>query len=188
MSAAAWSRLGHLPVRILEHSAGRLYGRDAVRRSAGGHRKDGSGYPSNAPIDKINGMMADPVKSEGHSVVDLGDDFFTRGKPHPMIDPEPRNARLIQEAEDSETAVVLFDVFLGFGSHEDPAGEVAKAIEGALVSSPDVLFVGSVTGTGGDPQNLKAQRARLAEAGVLVADTHVEACLAAAAALKEFSE
>jgi succinyl-CoA synthetase alpha subunit len=145
------------------------------------------GIRSNAPIDKINGMMADPVKSEGHSVVDLGDDYFTRGKPHPMIDPKPRNARLIQEAEDSETAVVLFDVVLGLGSHEDPAGEVAKAIERALVSSPDILFVGSVTGTGGDPQNLKAQRARLAEAGVLVADTHVEACLAAAAALKEFS-
>jgi succinyl-CoA synthetase alpha subunit len=142
------------------------------------------GIRSNAPIDKINGKMADPTKSEGHSVVDLGDDLFTRGKPHPMIDPEPRNARLTQEAEDSETAVVLFDVVLGLGSHEDPAGEVAKAIEGALVSSPDVLFVGSVTGTGGDPQNLKTQRARLAAAGALVADTHVEACLAAAAALK----
>jgi FdrA protein len=146
------------------------------------------GIRSNAPIDKINGKMTDPIKSEGHSVVDLGDDLFTRGKPHPMIDPEPRNARLIQEAEDSETAVVLFDVVLGLGSHEDPAGEAAKAIERALDSNPDVLFIGSVTGTEGDPQNLKAQRARLADAGVLVADTHVESCLAAAAALKEVTE
>ena len=146
-----------------------------------------SGIRSNASINKINGMMADPMKSEGHSVVDLGDDFFTRGKPHPMVDPEPRNARLIQEAEDSETAVVLFDVVLGLGSHENPAGEVAKAIEKALISSPDVLFVGSVTGTRGDPQDLKAQRVKLAEAGALVADTHVEACLSAAAALKEFA-
>ena len=104
-----------------------------------------------------------------------------------MVDPEPRNARLIQEAEDSETAVVLFDVVLGLGSHENPAGEVAKAIEKALISSPDVLFVGSVTGTRGDPQDLKAQRVKLAEAGALVADTHVEACLSAAAALKEFA-
>ena len=146
------------------------------------------GIYSNAPIDKINGKMADPMKSEGHSVVDLGDDYFTRGKPHPMIDPEPRNARLIQEAEDSKTAVVLFDVVLGLGSHEDPAGEAARAIEGALVLCPDILFVGSVTGTGGDPQDMKAQRARLVEAGVLVADTHVEACMAAAAALKEVAE
>ncbi len=105
-----------------------------------------------------------------------------------MIDPEPRNARLIQEAEDSKKAVVLFDVVLELGSHENPAGVEARAFERALVSSPDVLFVGSVTGTGGDPQDLKTQRDRLAEAEALVADAHVEACLSAAAALKEFVE
>jgi len=146
------------------------------------------GISSNAPLDKINGMMTNPIKSEGHSIVDLGDDLFTRGNPHPMIDPGPRNARIFQEAEDSETAVVLFDVVLGLGSHTDPAGEAAKAIERALFSNPDVLFVCSVTGTEGDSQNLEAQRTRLTKAGILVADTHVEACLAAATALKEFAE
>ena len=141
------------------------------------------GIRSNAPLDKLNGNMADPMKSQGHCVVDLGDDLFTRGKPHPMIDPAPRSARIVQEARDPETAVVLFDVVLGLGAHDDPAGEAAKAVEHALEASPGVLFIASVTGTGGDPQDLKAQRARLAEAGVLVADTHAGACLAAAAAL-----
>ena len=143
---------------------------------------------SNAPLDKARGKMTDPMKSQGHAVVDLGDDLFTRGKPHPMIDPEPRNARLLQEAQDPETAVVLFDVVLGLGAHEDPAGEAAKAIERARESSPDVLFIGSVTGTEGDPQGLNAQRARLKEAGAMVADTHLEACLAAAAALDGLNE
>ena len=128
------------------------------------------------------------MKSQGHAVVDLGDDLFTQGKPHPMIEPEPRNARIVQEAEDPETAVVLLDLVLGLGAHEDPAGEAAKAIERARESSPDVLFIGSVTGTEGDPQGLNAQRARLKEAGALVADTHLEACLAAAAALDGLNE
>ncbi len=142
------------------------------------------GIRSNAPLDKSQGAMADPMRSQGHSVVDMGDDLFTRGKPHPMIDPAPRSARILQEARDTETAVVLFDVVLGLGAHEDPAGETAIAIESARESSPDVLFIASVTGTGGDPQGLAGQRARLAGAGALVADTHAGACLAAAAALE----
>ena len=143
-----------------------------------------AGIRSNAPLDKAGGKMADPMKSQGHAVVDMGDDLFTRGKPHPMIEPEPRSARILQEAGDPETAVVLFDVVLGLGAHEDPAGEAARAIERARGSHPGVLFIGSVTGTEGDPQGLNAQRARLREAGALVADTHLEACLAAAAALE----
>ena len=144
-----------------------------------------SGIRSNAPLVKARGKMTDPMKSQGHAVVDMGDDLFTRGKPHPMIEPEPRSARILQEAQDPETAVVLFDVVLGLGAHEDPAGEAARAIERARASHSGVLFIGSVTGTEGDPQGLNAQRARLKEAGALVAYTHAEACLAAAAALKE---
>lgn len=142
------------------------------------------GIQSNAPLNKISRQMPDPLKSEGHAVVDMGDDLFTRGKPHPMIDPAPRSARIVQEAGDPETAVVLLDVVLGLGAHEDPAGEAAKAIVEARESSPGVLFIGAVTGTEGDPQGLNAQRAKLEEAGVLVADTHAGACLAAAAALE----
>lgn len=143
------------------------------------------GISSNAPLNKISGEMADPLKSRGHCVVDMGDDLFTRGKPHPMIDPAPRSARIIQEAGDPETAVVLFDVVLGLGAHEDPAEEAAKAIEEAEASNPGVLFIASVTGTEGDPQGLNTQRAKLEEAGVLVADTHAGACLAAATTLEE---
>ena len=143
-----------------------------------------SGIRSNTPVNKTNGAMSDPMRSQGHSVVDMGDDLFTRGKPHPMIDPAPRSARILQEARDPETAVVLLDLVLGLGAHEDPAGEAAKAIESARVSHPGVLFIGSVTGTEGDPQGITAQRARLKKAGVLVADTHAGACLAAVSALE----
>ncbi len=142
------------------------------------------GIRSNAPLDKNQGMMADPMKSEGHAVVDMGEDLFTRGKPHPMIDPTPRSARILQEAQDPETAVLLIDVVLGLGAHHDPAGEAAKVIERARDAGAGILFIASVTGTEGDPQGLKEQRDRLKVAGVLVADTHADACLAAAAALQ----
>ncbi len=144
-----------------------------------------SGIRSNAPLDKARGPMADPMRSAGHAVVDMGEDLFTRGRPHPMIDPRPRSARLLEEAADPETAVVLFDVVLGLGAHENPAGEAAQAVESARAQGSGALFIASVTGTRGDPQGLESQRARLAAAGVLVADTHEQACLAAAAALGE---
>ncbi len=139
---------------------------------------------SNAPLEKKN-ALADPEVSEGHTAVDLGEDFFTRGRPHPMIDPAPRGARILQEAKDPEAAVVLLDVVLGLGVHPDPAGEAARAVREALAARPDLLFVAAVTGTGGDPQGLEGQRGALREAGALVAPTHAQACLLAGAALRE---
>ena len=65
--------------------------------------------------------------SEGHTVIDLGDDVFTRGRPHPMIDPRLRIERLAEEAADPEVAVILFDVVLGYGAHADPAAELGPA-------------------------------------------------------------
>ena len=82
---------------------------------------------SNAPAGSSK-SLENPFKSTGNTIVDLGDDVFTRGKPHPMIDPTPRNGRLIQEMADPTCGVLLLDVVLGYGSHEDPAGELAAAI------------------------------------------------------------
>ena len=64
--------------------------------------------------------------SQGHTLIDLGDDVFTRGRPHPMIDHRLRNERLLQEAADPEVAVILFDVVLGYGAHPDPAAELPR--------------------------------------------------------------
>jgi len=133
---------------------------------------------SNTPIGD-DAVLDDPWHSRGHTIVDLGDDTFTRGRPHPMIDPRLRNERIVQEAGDPSVAVILFDVVLGHGSHADPAGAVVGAITAARTKAAKagrkVAFVGFVCGTEADPQGLSHQEATLAAAGVLLAATNAEA-------------
>lgn len=133
---------------------------------------------SNAPIDE-DSRLHDSAVSQGHSVIDLGEDEFTQGRLHPMLDPTLRNRRIVQEARDPETAVILLDIVLGFGVHPDPAGAAVEAIREAQSHLAEegrtVLFVAHVCGTEGDPQNLRAQEARLREAGVIVLPTNAAA-------------
>jgi FdrA protein len=104
-----------------------------------------------------------------HNLLDLGDDLFTVGRPHPMIDPTLRCQSLLAAAADPQTAVILSDVVLGYGAHPDPAGALAGAI--AEAGARGVPVVTSVTGTEGDPQGLGYQVERLTRAGALVCPT-----------------
>ena len=142
---------------------------------------------SNTPIKKEEKIL-NVWKSLEHTVIDLGDDLFTQGRPHPMIDFRLRNERIVQEAKDSETAVILLDVVLGYGSNMDPAGELVPAIRQAQkVASKakrNVIFVGSVCGTESDPQNLSRQESLLREAGVILTDSNAQAARLAAAIVR----
>lgn len=124
-------------------------------------------------------QLPDAAHSIAHSFVDLGDDKFTVGRPHPMIDPDLRNKRIVTEALDPETAVVLFDVELGFGSHRNPAGEAARAIEKAKSalkeSGREVLFIAYVLGTKDDLQGYEKQVHLLREQGAIVASSNARA-------------
>jgi FdrA protein len=139
---------------------------------------------SNTPIKKDE-KIPNVWKSLEHTVIDLGDDLFTQGRPHPMIDFRLRNERILQEAKDPETAVILLDVVLGYGSNMDPAGELIPAIQGAqriaAKAKRHIVFVGSVCGTESDPQNLSRQEARLREVGVILTDSNAQAARLAAA-------
>jgi FdrA protein len=139
---------------------------------------------SNTPIKKEE-TIPNVWKSLEHTVIDLGDDLFTQGRPHPMIDFRLRNERIIQEANDPETAVILLDIVLGYGSNMDPAGELVPAIrEAQKIASKakrNVVFVGSVCGTDSDPQNLSRQEAMLREAGVILTESNAQAARLAAA-------
>jgi len=104
----------------------------------------------------------------GHRFVDLGDDRYTRGRPHPMIDPEIRNDYLATAAADPAVGVILVDVVLGYGSHPDPAGVLVK-------NQVTKTLVASVVGTEKDPQMRSRQVARLRDAGVLVAPSNAHA-------------
>lgn len=119
--------------------------------------------------------------SHGHTILDLGDDLFTVGRLHPMLDLTLRAARLRQEAADSEVAVLLLDVVLGLGVHPDPAGALAPVIAAARASAQgagrSLQVVASVCGTDEDPQQRAQQVARLESAGVLVEESNARAAL-----------
>lgn len=141
-------------------------------------QNDLPGLTSNTPTGKV-GRVADLWKSQGNTILDLGDDDFTRGRPHPMIDPSLRNERLLEEAADKQVAIVLLDFVLGYGAHEDPAGQIIpslnKAQEIAVHDGREILFIGHICGTKGDPQNIAAQYKALADAGVILTNSNAEA-------------
>jgi FdrA protein len=126
--------------------------------------------------------LHDPGKSIAHTCVDLGDAFFTSGRPHPMIEPSIRNRRIVSEMQDRQTAVLLLDVVLGYGAHPDPAGELILALRQIQQSSqnPSVSVIVSVCGTDRDPQNRSKQVAKLREVGALVFPSNASAARAAA--------
>jgi len=138
---------------------------------------------SNTPVGGA-GALDNVWQSRENTLIDLGDDVFTRGRPHPMIDHRLRNERLAVEAQDPQTAVILLDVVLGYGSHPDPASVMAPVIETAVaqakVAGRHVAVVGFVCGTPADPQNLARQETRLQAAGMQLAGSNAEAARLAA--------
>jgi FdrA protein len=122
---------------------------------------------SNSPIHESQ-KLDDPLKSKAHTILDLGEDDFTVGRLHPMMDNDLRIRRLKQEAADPEVGMILLDVVLGEGAHPDPASELAPVIAEIKKVKPSLEVIAIVIGTEDDPQNLNQQVDRLTEAGVAV--------------------
>jgi FdrA protein len=137
---------------------------------------------SNGPI---SGMLElpDPRISREHSLVDMGADEFTDGKPHPMIDASQRSARILAESQDPSVAVLLLDVILGHNAAVDPAGDIAPAIRRAKRAAEErgghLIALASVCGTDEDPQGLAGQDGILSDAGALVFGSSLQAVQAA---------
>ncbi len=124
-----------------------------------------------------------------HAIIDMGDDEFTVGRPHPMIDPSYRAERIIEEWQQEDTAVILCDVVLGYGSHQNPAQAVADAVHAARRMHGDaVTVIASVIGTERDPQQLSRQESILKDAGILVFSSNASAARAACAAVRLYAE
>jgi FdrA protein len=140
------------------------------------------------PEFKLSGAKG----TNGHTLIDLGDDEYTRGRPHPMIDLNLRKEKILAEGADPSTAVVLLDVVLGYGSHKDPAGQLAEVIEKARVEAAKgdrhLCFIASVCGTQGDPQGYSQQVAKLEKAGVIVMCSNAEASRLAARIARQLAE
>jgi FdrA protein len=127
---------------------------------------------SNAPTGGAK-PLRNSLVSQKHTLIDLGEDEFTVGRPHPMIDYSLRNRRILDEAVDPETAVILLDVVLGYGANPDPAAELSGVIREA---SRKVSVVCSITGTDHDPQNRGRVEAALRKAGAVIMPSNAAAC------------
>lgn len=141
---------------------------------------------SNAPL-KGGPRLENPRESRGHTVVDLGEDAFTVGRLHPMLDNDLRIRRIHAEAADPKTGLLLLDVVLGDGAHPDPASQLAPAIRQASATASaggrTLVVVAVVVGTDADPQGLDSQIEQLRAAGAIVYTRHDEAVRAVGAAL-----
>ncbi|HUX12209.1 MAG TPA: FdrA family protein, partial [Spirochaetia bacterium] len=151
------------------------------------HRLTGSVYSNNQTDPAF--VLKDPKVSVGHTIVDLGDDAFTVGRPHPMIDPSTRTERILAETGDASIAVVLVDVVLGYGSHEDPAGALIPALAKIRLAAEArggyLPVIASVIGTPGDFQGFREQVAKLEAAGCVVMPSNYRAALLAAKILEK---
>ena len=130
---------------------------------------------SNAPLDP-KFKLPDSNRSKRHTVVDLGEEEFTIGRPHPMIDNTVRVKRILYEARDPSVAVIALDVVIGYGAHPDPASELGAAIADAKTIAHkrgrELIVVASVTGTESDSQGLSRQTDALKNAGAIVLNSN----------------
>ena len=137
---------------------------------------------SNSPLNSEYKLVGHS-ESRYHNFVDLGAEEYVEGRPHPIIDPTQRKLRIEKEARDPETAVILLDVILGYGAHDDPAGALTSAIESAKnhvkAVGGHLSVVASITGTARDLQDYGGQVKKLEEVGVLVLPSNAQAAAVA---------
>lgn len=146
---------------------------------------------SNIPL-KAEFKLKDVFKSQEHTCVDFGDDDFTKGRPHPMIDPSVRVDQFVVEAKDESVALVLMDFVLGYGAHENPVEEMALAIKRAKEEKTSqgkhLIAIASICGTENDPQDLAEMEKGLKEAGVIVMPSNAQAVKLAGLMINQISK
>ena len=169
-------------VNVLDPTAGRVRG----LYCGGTLCQEAWSLMNKAGIDVRSNVAADRAKKihpeeqiAGHVLWDLGDDAFTIGKPHPMIEPSLRDERVAIAGSDPEIGIVLVDCVIGYGAHVDPARSLAEATRSAMEASKadgrTLAVLASVTGTELDPQNASEQRKTLEDEGVVVAQSNAAA-------------
>lgn len=147
---------------------------------------------SNIPLTPGQALPAEAVvhgiprlSGLGSVVLDLGDDSFTQGRPHPMIDPTVKLDLLAAQATDEAVRVVLLDVVLGHCAEADPAARLAPVIAAAIRTAADagrtLSVVVSLCGTAADPQDRQRQAQALVDAGAQVFASNAAAARRAAA-------
>jgi len=146
---------------------------------------------SNAPLD-AKFALDHPDQSFAHTLVDMGDEYYTLGKPHPMIDGSLRKQRILTESHDPEVAILFLDFILGYNASLDPVGELLDAIiqakQVALNKGFHLTVVASFCGTEGDPQDLNFQAKLLKDQESYVFNSNAKAALFCAHLLMDRGE
>jgi FdrA protein len=141
------------------------------------HDSVGETY-SNAPL-RPDLKLANSFECEGHCVIDLGDEEFTMGRPHPAIDPEPIRQAIYREGREPDVAVLLMDFILSYAVNPDPVGSVLEALAAVKAEREKaggyLSVVASVCGTEGDPQGLSSQEEMLKSIGAIVMPSNAQA-------------
>lgn len=122
---------------------------------------------SNTPVKKEL-KLKDAYKLEGNASIDLGDDEFTVGRAHPMIDPTLRYQMLEEQINNPQASIILIDIVLGYGAHEDPAAGIADILKRNQDKLAQKTILASICGTDEDPQNYAQTKATLEKNGVIV--------------------
>jgi len=130
-------------------------------------------------------LLDDPHQSMKNTIIDLGADEFTQGRPHPMIDYTLRNERIFKEAKDPEVACLYLDLVLGFGSNKNPINEFLPTLQKVRKEIKDLIVICTVTGTDGDSQNKKEIVANLKAMDVIVPRSNAAGAFLCANILKQ---
>jgi hypothetical protein len=157
----------------------------AAELLAFGQREIRGLYTGGSLAGEAKVVLAAILGTERHDrILDLGDDEYTVGRPHPMIDPRLRNEHIVAAGAEAAIGILLLDVVLGHGSHPDPAEALAPAITEAMThaisAGRHLLVVASVCGTDLDPQGLERQERILAQTGVMLESSNARAAMLAA--------
>jgi len=146
---------------------------------------------SNAPL-KSQFKLENSSVSKENTCVDYGEEEFTKGRPHPAIDPSVRRPAILKEAGDPEVAVILLDFILTPPGHMEPVGyvldDIKTAMDMAKAEGRKLVFIGTILGTDADLQNKKEQSEKLQEAGVVVCKTNHTASRLATEIIKILKE
>ena len=133
---------------------------------------------SNAPL-REELRLKDSLVSVKNTCVDVGEDEFTEGKPHPTMEPSGRRPFILKEGVDPETCVLLLDFIFAVSAHPDPVGvvieDLKKVMADAKARNGKLAVVAAICGTDEDFQNLNEQRQKLLDAGVYVCRTNRQA-------------
>jgi FdrA protein len=133
---------------------------------------------SNGPLDK-RFALEHPEKSRENTIVDMGEEYFMVGRPHPMIDGSQRALRILKEVQDPGVGILLLDFILGYNSSMDPVGELVEAIQRAKAIArnrgDELLVVASICGTEGDPQDIALQTRMLQECADVIFKSNAQA-------------